>query len=139
MVRAAREAQDWTQETLRRHLAERGVHLEKTAMIRLEQGKRPIRLNEVVVLAKLFGLDLQPYAGGVAQLASAKEYEAAFAEHARLREEIRQLEAQLDQMRSDHAAAEAEIRSRLSGLQHQAAQVATALFVYDRDHHHGDR
>ncbi|MEU4618842.1 helix-turn-helix transcriptional regulator [Actinoplanes sp. NPDC023801] len=75
-VREAREVRGWTQEELRAHLAERGVRLEKTAMIRLEQGRRPIRLNEVAALAKLLGLDLQHYTGTVPQL-TAEEYEQA--------------------------------------------------------------
>jgi transcriptional regulator with XRE-family HTH domain len=139
MVRAAREARDWTQETLRRHLAERGVLLEKTAMIRLEQGKRPIRLNEVSVLANLLGLDLQAYAGMGPQLTSAKEYEDALAEDQRIREEIQQLEAELERLRSEHTAAEGAIRTRLMALRHSATEIATALFIYDRDHLNGHR
>jgi transcriptional regulator with XRE-family HTH domain len=134
-VRQARENREWTQETLRRLLAERGIHLEKTAMIRLEQGKRPIRLNEVSVLARLFGLDLQAYAGMGPQLTNEKEYEEALAEDGRIRQEIQQLEGELDALRSQHAAAEGAIRTRLLALRHNASQLATALFVYDRDHH----
>lgn len=98
MVRQAREARDWTQETLRRHLAERDVHLEKTAMIRLEQGRRPIRLNEVAALAKLLGLDLQHYAGTLPQLTHA-EYKRAKVELERLATEEEKIAARATEMR----------------------------------------
>lgn len=137
MVRQAREAREWTQEMLRRHLAERGVHLEKTAMIRLEQGKRPIRLNEVTVLAKLLGLDLQAYSGMGPELTTAEEYEEALAENERVRGEIDRLEAELDDVRTTYTSAEGAIRSRLISLRHDATRLATALFIYDRDHRHG--
>lgn len=59
LVRGARDARGWTQEELRKRLLEEyGVKLEKTAMIRLESGNRPIRFNEVVALSSLLDLDL---------------------------------------------------------------------------------
>lgn len=58
MVRRAREAREWTQEELRKRLADCGISLEKTAMIRLEGGKRPIRFNEVVALSQLLDIKL---------------------------------------------------------------------------------
>lgn len=59
MVKQAREARQWTQEELRKRLADLGITLEKTAMIRLESGKRPIRFNEVVALSRLLDMNLR--------------------------------------------------------------------------------
>ena len=51
-----------TQEQVRRRLLDaHGIDLSKTAMIRLEQGKRPIRFTEVSALAQLLGIDLSSW------------------------------------------------------------------------------
>jgi transcriptional regulator with XRE-family HTH domain len=88
-VREVREGRGWTQEQLRRQLNDQfSVDLSSTAMARLEQGKRPIRLNEVTALAKLLGLDLQQYGGTIPRLTK-DEYQDAL----RRLEEIRKREA----------------------------------------------
>jgi transcriptional regulator with XRE-family HTH domain len=79
-VKEAREVSGWTQEALARHLQQAsGIGLSQTAITRLEQGKRPIRLNEASALAKLFGLDLQALSGTLTQLTD-DEYQQAKAE-----------------------------------------------------------
>lgn len=76
-VKQAREERGWTQERVRRHVAElAGIELSQTAFTRLEQGKRPIRLNEAAVLAKLLDIDLEVYSDKLAQLTD-EEYEQA--------------------------------------------------------------
>lgn len=59
MVRERRNALTLTQEQLRQRLLQHGIDLSKTAMSRLEQGERPIRLNEVTALAQVLGIDLR--------------------------------------------------------------------------------
>ena len=59
LVRAAREAREWTQEALVRHLKDAGLTLDQSGVARIESGKRLVRLNEVVALAKVLGIDLQ--------------------------------------------------------------------------------
>ncbi|MEV6847629.1 helix-turn-helix domain-containing protein [Actinoplanes sp. NPDC051411] len=83
IVRQQREARGWTQEELRARLEEgHGIRLEKTAMIRLESGKRPTRFNEVVALSVLLGLSLST---------------ASFSPQSQLTdEELRNLEEQLE-------------------------------------------
>ncbi|MEU5721589.1 helix-turn-helix domain-containing protein [Micromonospora sp. NPDC047738] len=77
-VRAAREAQGWTQERLRAALrAASGIELSSTAMARLEQGKRPIRLNEVSALAQVLGLSVHQYGGGAGGGLTREKYEQA--------------------------------------------------------------
>ncbi len=74
-VREARKARGWTQETLARRLREEGgIDLSKTAIVRLEKGERPTRLNEVVALARVLEIPL-----GYAErpLRTAREYETA--------------------------------------------------------------
>jgi transcriptional regulator with XRE-family HTH domain len=59
-VRDGRSNLRLTQEQVRRRLLDGfGIDLSKTAMSRLEQGERPIRLNEVAALAKILGIDLR--------------------------------------------------------------------------------
>jgi transcriptional regulator with XRE-family HTH domain len=103
-VRDAREARGWSQEALGRHLsATSGIELSQTAITRLEQGKRPIRLNEASALAKLLGLELQQYAGTLPKLTE-QEYEQAkvsLAEAVRAEEqaveELRRVRQDLDE------------------------------------------
>lgn len=68
-VRLAREARDWSQEGLARHLRDAsGISVDQAAIARLERGKRAIRLNEASALARVLGLDLKPYGDAVAEL-----------------------------------------------------------------------
>lgn len=58
-VRIAREARQWSQEALARTLRdESGIGIDQAAVARLERGKRAIRLNEAVALARIFGIAL---------------------------------------------------------------------------------
>jgi transcriptional regulator with XRE-family HTH domain len=60
LVRAARESRGWTQEALARRV--RDVLLggfDQSAVARIEAGKRLLRVNEAVVLARLLNIDLR--------------------------------------------------------------------------------
>lgn len=100
-VRGAREARNWTQEQLRKALlTASGIDLSPTAMTRLEQGKRPIRLNEVAALAEVLDISLDRYSGPAAQV-SRQEYERALSDLAEMTDkeyalvdQLRRLEAQ---------------------------------------------
>jgi transcriptional regulator with XRE-family HTH domain len=129
MVRQAREARDWTQESLRRHLADRGVHLEKTAMIRLEQGRRPIRLNEVAVLAKLLGLDLKAYTSSMPQL-TAREYAAAKTDLQRVIREQEQAAGRSAELESGLA----EVMRTRRDLADQRAHLEWLVGEYEFEH-----
>lgn len=59
-VRVAREGRGWTQKRLRDELMPYGVLLEKTAMSRLETGKRPTSLSEADTISRL--LEIEPNA-----------------------------------------------------------------------------
>lgn len=62
MVRTRRGHLALTQEQLRKRLLDSyGIDLSKTAMSRLEQGERPIRLNEVQALANLLTIDMSGF------------------------------------------------------------------------------
>jgi ribosome-binding protein aMBF1 (putative translation factor) len=61
-VRTAREARGWTQERLRSELAPFGVLLEKTAMSRLEGGRRPTSLSEADAISRLLEIDAKAWA-----------------------------------------------------------------------------
>lgn len=59
LVRSTRNARGWTLDQLRRRVLDGfGIDLSKTAMARLEQGNRPIRLNEVAAIARVLEIDL---------------------------------------------------------------------------------
>ena len=77
-VRQLRTERGWTQEDLRRHLAELGWPLDQTTISNLELGRRPIRVGEAVALAAAFGLPLLalwylPVAGEPSSLADMRE------------------------------------------------------------------
>lgn len=58
-VRQAREARGWSQEALARELASIGLAVGgQSGVARIERADRPTRLNEVVQIAQLLGLDL---------------------------------------------------------------------------------
>lgn len=97
-VKAAREARGWTQERTREDLKQRyGLFLSSTAMTRLEQGRRPIRLNEVTALSKLLGLDLRQYAADTLPRLSANEYTKALEQLEHLQEREREVAERLSE------------------------------------------
>jgi transcriptional regulator with XRE-family HTH domain len=57
-VRALREAREWSQETVAQRMAEAGFSWRQTTVAKTEAADRPIRVNEAVALADLFGVDL---------------------------------------------------------------------------------
>lgn len=60
-VRAARQARGWSQKVLAAHLLEHaGVKLGQSGVVRLENGRRPTRLNEAVDIAWFLSIDLTP-------------------------------------------------------------------------------
>lgn len=134
-VRKARETRGWTQDRLRRVLREAaGLDLSSTAMTRLEQGKRPIRLNEVAALASVLDLSLDRYANGPVRLTQ-DEYERA----AHGLEQLRAREAEADQrlqVAKEAAAAaiteEAAARQALDAVRRQLARLEATLDRYER-------
>lgn len=134
-VRQAREARGWTQDRLRRVLQDvAGVDLSSTAMTRLEQGKRPIRLNEVTALAQILELGLERYAGGPVRLMQQDEYERARKELLRLHAMEAEAHRRLDQAREAVMAATASehhARQQMDQLRTQIARLEASLARYD--------
>lgn len=57
-VRELRTGRGWSQTELAQRLGKYGVETTQTTVAKLENGGRPIRLNEVAVLSELFGVPL---------------------------------------------------------------------------------
>lgn len=55
-TRRHREQRGWSQEELGRRLGNYGFAMHQTTVAKLENGSRPIRLNEVQALADIFGV-----------------------------------------------------------------------------------
>lgn len=72
IVREFRVARGWSQQELADKLAEHGINARQVTVGRIETGGRPIRLNEVAVLAEVLGIDapLELVTGGGAQAGS---------------------------------------------------------------------
>ncbi|HTW15146.1 MAG TPA: helix-turn-helix transcriptional regulator [Nocardioides sp.] len=69
-IQERRKALDWAQTTLAANLGQAfGIDLDGTAITRIEQGKRRVRLDEAVAITQLLGLDLHevtaPHPGGI--------------------------------------------------------------------------
>ncbi|MEV0156889.1 helix-turn-helix transcriptional regulator [Micromonospora sp. NPDC050686] len=134
-VRQAREARGWTQDRLRRVLRDvAGLDLSSTAMTRLEQGKRPIRLNEVTALARVLELELAQYGGTEVRLTQHDAYEQA-------KTQLAELQGMLEAAENELAAAsitEQHARqARVVAMQHvdvlrrQYTLLQTAISQYD--------
>jgi transcriptional regulator with XRE-family HTH domain len=61
LVRAAREQHGWSQRDLVQRLANRGLNLTQSQVAKTENGKRPIRLDEAVAIARMFGQSLEDF------------------------------------------------------------------------------
>lgn len=125
LVRERRSLKQWTQDLLRRRLLDTyGIDLSKTAMSRLEQGERPIRLNEVYALAQLLDIDLRTF-GRAPSRSEAEEADAVFIEAtARLGAVERELEMASNAAAAAQAAYE-ETRMRVQVLQQEHARLMT--------------
>lgn len=59
-VRTARESRNWSQEKLAKELRDKyGLVLHQTALARLENGQRAIRLSEAMILASVLDIDIK--------------------------------------------------------------------------------
>lgn len=130
-VKQVREARGWTQEFLRRQLADQfSVELSSTAMARLEQGKRPIRFNEVAALAKLFGLDLREY-GSVIPRLTEDEYRKAVHEVEKIRTAERALREKLARMRQTRDDDISQTERDIVSWQEQRRRLEDAIRDYE--------
>lgn len=134
-VRQARETRGWTQDRLRAVLREvAGLELSSTAMTRLEQGKRPIRLNEVTALARVLELGLERYGGGTVRLAQQDELDQARGELNRLRAVAEETTERLERARHTAVlarAAEENARRELDVVRKQIARLEASIAHYD--------
>lgn len=118
LVRERRNLLSLTQEDLRRRLLDGyGIDLSKTAMSRLEQGERPIRLNEVFALARILGIDLSTY-GRKDPVGPQFQELSAELEEATMRLDAIEREISIASMQvAQHQAALDESRAKLASLQ----------------------
>lgn len=160
-VRGARNTLGWTLDHLRGRLLDGyGIDLSKTAMARLEQGNRPIRLNEVHALAHLLGIDLSGFGRGTARPndsgdpvdralkiaaerrdAVARELEVVGDHMAMLGAAVADAMQRRDQLRTKMAELDT-VMARLANGQHQmewARAVLEDLLGEEREAAHGDR
>ncbi|MGW4638017.1 helix-turn-helix domain-containing protein [Sphaerisporangium sp. NPDC004334] len=97
-VRELRKRHGWTQHDLAQKLESFGFPLHQSAIARIEAGNRPVRLNEAVVLATLFSVDLPSLLMPPLSDQAMSEKEQQLAE---LAKEEAQLAAQLDAVEAD--------------------------------------
>jgi transcriptional regulator with XRE-family HTH domain len=130
-VRLAREARDWSQEALASHLRyASGVSVDQAAIARLERGKRAIRLNEASALARVLGLDLQPYGDAVAELSEETYSETV--------EELEQIRALEDKASKALAGARQAVSARerdVTRLREQRVRLEEAIRAYEARQH----
>lgn len=87
-LRRLREARRWSQEQVARRMDAYGYDFHQTAIAKTEAGQRPLRLNEAVAFACLFGVTLAGLLTDVPGM-TARELEAqASARAARLEDQI---------------------------------------------------
>lgn len=70
-VRTARESANLSQQQLADALTERGITMHQTTVAKLERASRPIRVNEVVLIAQILGVPLT-YLIGIDPLGAAE-------------------------------------------------------------------
>lgn len=116
-VRRLREQRGWSQEEVGRQLARWGFKMHQTTVAKLENGARPIRLNEVAALARLFAVSM----------ADLWDDEAVSDEQQILEARLTDLQAQLryaQQAEAVAARSHADARARLEAVQ---SELTTAM------------
>ncbi|MBS2939576.1 helix-turn-helix transcriptional regulator [Nocardioides sp. J2M5] len=128
-----------TQADLARRLSARGVEMHQTTVAKLEAGRRPIRLNELVVLAQILGVSLEsllPKSGAPSPLEAAR---------AEAREKARRVEVLTTHLNSARAVAaateqqlaqaEAEFSDALHRLEAESARHKTEIAGHETGAH----
>lgn len=139
MVRAAREARDWSQDTLSRRVKEETeVAIDQSGIARIEAGRRAVRLNEVVALMQVLGIDISQSTFASAPMFDDRtlaNFEARYEEISRDAEVAHQTvvaqQTALDHARSDLARLEGK-RRELQGQMIRIREYRKALDDLER-------
>lgn len=110
-VATLRNERGWTQQELAERLAQLGHEMHQTTVAKLESGRRPIRLNELIALATLLEV---PATSLMPQDGAPSAYEVARLEANDLARQVDSWEKQRDhfQMGLDHAIQRLEEANR---------------------------
>lgn len=125
-VARLRRVRGLTQDQLADHLASHGHDMHQSTVAKLEAGKRPIRVNELVALARILGVSAHElitdgeleHAGELA--VAERELRAARAQEAATARELRHVEQKLREVQAqrDYVADQARVdRDRVAGLE----------------------
>lgn len=106
-------------------------------MTRLEQGRRPIRLNEVAALASLLELDLSRYAGHPSALLTEQDYQRAKKELDRVDDEEQQLRRQLKGVRETRLEEELQLQHGIIRAASAKWRLAIAISEYEEQRRNG--
>jgi transcriptional regulator with XRE-family HTH domain len=139
-VRRLRVARGWSQEEIAERMKAYGYDWHQTLVGRIEAAQRPLRLNEAVHLAALFGVALETLLGQVGpdmepdslrrrieisrqRVASAREdYEVIHAQWDELTKQLADLGQSDSHARGRMAAAEAELESLIRAVEQAEGQ-----------------
>jgi transcriptional regulator with XRE-family HTH domain len=105
-LRQLRKARGWSQEDVARKMSALGFGMHQSTVGRLESAQLPLRLNEAIALASLYGTSLDALLGGTTGMDAET-----------LDEEIRKTEEQLRQAADEHQ----EIWRRLGDIEAEEA------------------
>lgn len=95
-IRDERKARGWSQADMTELLSTKGVFLADTGLTKIENGHRPVRINEAIAIADVFGVTVDALAG------RKMDHDADFRYAVRaMTDATRQSVAQLDAMRVD--------------------------------------
>jgi len=87
-LRRLREARRWSQEEVARRMGGCGFEFHQTMVAKTEAGQRPLRLNEAVAFACLFGVTLAGLLAAVPGMSAAELEGQVQARAARLEDQI---------------------------------------------------
>ncbi|WP_158564199.1 helix-turn-helix domain-containing protein [Jiangella anatolica] len=93
-VRQLREAHEWTQEQLANRMSTAGYPMHQVTVGKLETGRRPTSVGEVVALAAIFEVD----PGELIRFPSAGDGDDAAMARMRAQQELRELDHRIDRM-----------------------------------------
>lgn len=104
-VRRLRKERGWTQSELGQRLGTFGFPMQQTTVTKLEAGERPIRLDEVLALARLFDVKVEDLYSPPIHVREDVDVEGLENAERALQARLHEVEADLAARRQAHAAA----------------------------------
>lgn len=130
-VRRLRKARRWTQEELGQKL---GMH--QVSVAKLEAAKRPIRVNELVLLGQIFGVPYYAFMGRPTDTTEIAKMEEGYAALQGQLEIALRAFAQVERRKAAINAELSEFADRISKLQSTASDFEAKLVrMRDKEHH----